>query len=215
MLGRSEVVCDKNRAGGRPAVKLRPGGRLAGHKITARWPIGRPFDPTAIRPYGQHYGHIWPSMYKMAAILIRLGHTAYRGCIIVMWTSHKTNIFQFKSHLPAGVISIKLTFSYNTKNMESNEVDHTYFHEEDEGGSATSLDLTGLEEEDEGGSATSQLSGPSSFSSSSSCKYLITFVHVQDGHTANITATRSSGQYYGHTAIRPVAVGRLFLMRST
>ena len=38
--------------------------------------------------------------------------------------------------------------------MESNEVDHTYFDEEDEGGSATSLDLTGLEEEDEGGSAT-------------------------------------------------------------
>ena len=52
--------------------------------------------------------------------------------------------------------------------MKRNEVDYAYFDEEDEGGSATSLDLTGFEEEDEGGSATSQLSGPSSSFSSSS-----------------------------------------------
>ena len=60
-----------------------------------------------------------------------------------------------------------MNFFLDNKNMESNKVDNTYFGEEDEGGSATSLDLTGFEEEDEGGSATSQLSGPSSFSCSS------------------------------------------------
>jgi hypothetical protein len=53
--------------------------------------------------------------------------------------------------------------------MASNEVDNTYFDEEDE---CASIDLTGLEDEDEdedeGGSATSQLSGPSSSFSSSS-----------------------------------------------
>ena len=53
-----------------------------------------------------------------------------------------------------------MNFFLLNKNMESSEVDYAYFGEEDEGGSATSLDLTGFEGEDEGGSATSQLSGP-------------------------------------------------------
>jgi hypothetical protein len=44
---------------------------VAGRKITAngrtaRWPFGRPFHPTAIRPFGQYYGHSATFELKLA-----------------------------------------------------------------------------------------------------------------------------------------------------
>ena len=118
-------------------------GLLAGRKITANgtvWPHG-------------HTANIAAIMAIFGFLCINGRNTDQIKAHRIPWVHHchvdisQNQSFSIQITLTCSSHQYQMNVFLRNKNMKRNEVDYAYFDEEDESGSATSLDLTGILED--------------------------------------------------------------------